>query len=88
MSWKLTTRQRKAVERLQELHHKFPANDYGFHPSSLGANNASACRLMEATGLIVIDRQAGNCFRYRLTDAGKEFGVTTPLQTSDGEETA
>jgi hypothetical protein len=71
MIYFLTPREKKAVQRLQELHAKFPANDYGFHASSLGASNAAACRRIETTGLVFIDRQAGNCFRYRLSEDGR-----------------
>jgi hypothetical protein len=67
----LTRLEKSTLERLKELHAKHPANDWGFWASSLGASKAAAARRMEHTGLIKIDRQAGNCFRYALTDTGK-----------------
>lgn len=67
----LTRLEKKAMARLEELHQKYPANDYGFWAASLGSSLASACRRLEATGLVKIDRQAANCFRYMLSETGK-----------------
>lgn len=75
MSYQFTFRQKKALKRLFELHTFHPSNDYGFFPSSIGTLNAQACRSpeMQASGMIVVDRMAANCFRYRLTEAGMGF---------------
>jgi hypothetical protein len=75
MSYRLTFRQKKALKRLFELHQSYPANDHGFFPSSIGTLNAQAFRTpeMQASGMIIVDRMAANCFRYRLTAAGIAF---------------
>lgn len=67
----LTRLERKTLERLSGLHSKYPKTD-GFLPGSLGASCAAACRRMERTGYVRIDRIADNCFRYALTDTGRE----------------
>ena len=69
---KLTRLERATLARLAELHTKYPAQNYGFHASSLGPSKAAACRRMEADGFVEIQRQAENCFRYALTDAGEK----------------
>jgi hypothetical protein len=69
---KLTRKERSAIVKILEKHNTYPANTYGFWAGAIGASNAAAARRMEHTGLIFINRIADNCFRYGLTDAGKE----------------
>ena len=69
---KLTRLERLTLGRLAQLHVTYPAQRCGFHASSLGASKAAACRRMEADGFVEIERQAENCFRYALTDAGEK----------------
>jgi len=66
----LTQLERKTLERLSGLHAKYPNAD-GFLPGSLGPSCAAACRRMEPTGYVRIYRIVENCFRYALTDAGR-----------------
>lgn len=67
----LTRLERKTLERLSGLHGKYPKTD-SFLAGSLGPSCAAACRRMEPTGYVRIDRIAENSFRYALTDAGRE----------------
>lgn len=68
----LTRLERATLSRIAELHQKYPANTIGFHAGHFGKSKAAAARRLERTGFVAIDRQAGNCFRYSLTEAGKE----------------
>ena len=67
----LTRLERKTLERLSGLHGKYPKTD-SFLAGSLGPSCAAACRRMEQTGYVRIDRIAENSFRYALTDAGRD----------------
>lgn len=75
----LTRKERAAMAVLLAKHQEFPSNTWGFHAASIGQSNAAACRRLEKTGFIAIDRQAGNCFRYALTDAGRERAASAAL---------
>ena len=71
----LTRLERKTLERLSGLHGKYPKTD-SFLAGSLGPSCAAACRRMEPTGYVRIDRIAENSFRYALTEAGRNRVAT------------
>lgn len=75
----LTRKEKAALARLSEMHNEFPSNDYGFLAGDMGSGNAAACRRLEATGLVTINRIAENCFRYSLSETGKaRFDLPAP----------
>jgi hypothetical protein len=79
MSEKLTKAQERALDRLMAIHSRV-GNLFGAHAVHLGVSTAATLRKMERTGLVKIDRQAVNCFRYSLTEAGLQRQASKPNQ--------
>ena len=69
----LSRREKSALAVLAHFHRMAPNQTYGFHAGFLGRLNAAALRNLALTGLVTIDRQAVNCFRYSLSEKGKEW---------------
>lgn len=69
---KLTHFQLSALMWLAQKHAAYPANDYGFLPTSRAREAAVCRRVLEPLGLVSINRMAENGFRYSLTPAGHE----------------
>lgn len=67
----LTHRQKKALYWLKDRHEQYP-NITAFLPGSIGRGTSAMLRKLEPQGLVCVDRIASNCFRYALTDAGRE----------------
>jgi len=68
---KLTKAQRIALEWLKNRADGYPANDFGFLPT-YHAREAAVCRSkLEPMGLVQVNRQAENSFRYSITPAGR-----------------
>jgi len=77
---KLTKAQVRALVWLRNRADGYPANDYGFLPT-YHPQEAAACRsTLEIMGLVRINRQAENSFRYSITPAGRQA-----LEAADGQ---
>jgi len=85
---KMTHRQTWALTLLARLHDKASPEVRGFHAWRLGSHAARLLRSMEKTGFVKIERQAENCFRYSITEAGRDhLQSPTPEASDEGRET-
>lgn len=72
MSHVITRKQKQALTRLRDFHTRYQKHD-GFFAFFLGPSCAAALRRLDGSGLVDINKMAVNCFRYSITQSGKDF---------------